>query len=281
MSIADKKFVKMCQDIIKHGTSSEGEEVRPRWEDTGEPAHTTKLFGVANMYDLRKEFPALTLRKTGIKTAVTEILWIWQKHSNNIHDLNAHIWDAWADEDGSLGKTYGYQLGVKHQYPEGEMTQVDHVLWTLKNNPFDRHMIVTMYNPHDLHEMNLQPCLHTISFNVTKDKKGRKVLNTMLTQRSNDVLAANNWNLVQYAVLTMMFAQVCDMIPGQVFHTITDAHIYDRHIDLIKELIQREQFPAPKVRLNPDVKDFYDFTPEDVIIEDYQAGEQIKFPVAV
>lgn len=281
MSIADQKFIKLCEDIIANGTSSEGEEVRPRWEDTGEPAHTTRLFGASTMYDLREEFPALTLRKTGIKTAVTEILWIWQQHSNNINDLNAHIWDAWANDDGSLGKTYGYQLGLKHKYPEGEMTQVDHVLWTLKNNPFDRHMVVTMYNPSDLHAMNLQPCLHTVTFDVTKDKDGNKVLNAMLTQRSNDVLAANNWNLVQYCILTMMFARVSGMIPGKVLHTIADAHIYDRHIETIKELIKRPQFAAPKVSLNPDITDFYKFTPEDVIIEDYEAGPQVKFPVAV
>jgi len=281
MSIADQKFIKLCEDIIQNGTSSEGEKVRPIWEDTGEPAHTTRLFGASSIYDLREEFPALTLRKTGIKTAVKEILWIWQKHSNNINDLDAHIWDAWADKDGGLGKTYGYQIGVKHQYPEGEMTQIDHIIWTLKNNPFDRHMVATMYNPHDLHEMNLQPCLHTVTFDVTKDKDGNKVLNAMLTQRSNDVLAANNWNLTQYCVLTMMLAQVSEMIPGKVLHTIADAHIYDRHIDAIKELIKRPQYAAPKVRLNPDVKDFYDFTADDVIIEDYKAGPQIKFPVAV
>ena len=281
MSKADEKFVQMCKDIIEHGTSSEGEKVRPVWEDTGEPAHTTKLFGVANKYDLREEFPALTLRKTGIKSAVQEMLWIWQQHSNNIHDLGLHIWDAWADEDGGLGKTYGYQHGLKFKYPEGEMTQIDHILWTLKNNPFDRHMVATMYNPRDLHAMNLQPCLHTVTFNVTKDKHGNKVLNCMLDQRSNDVLAANNWNLVQYCVLTMMLAQVSGMIAGEVLHTIADAHIYDRHIEQIKELIGRKQYPAPKVHLNPDITDFYDFKPEDVIIEDYTTGEQMKFPVAV
>ena len=128
MSYADKVFIDMCRDIIDNGVSTEGEKVRPRWED-GSPAYTVKRFGVVNRYDLSREFPALTLRRTALKSAFDEILWIWQKKSNNIHDLHSHIWDSWADADGSIGKAYGYQLGVKHQYTEGMMDQVDRVLY--------------------------------------------------------------------------------------------------------------------------------------------------------
>ena len=283
MSYADDLFIRMCQDIIDNGLSTEGEKVRPVWEDTGESAYTIKRFGVVNRYDLSKEFPALTLRRTALKSAFDEILWIWQKKSNNIHDLNSHIWDSWADEDGSIGKAYGYQLGVKHQYKEGMMDQVDRVLYDLKNNPYSRRIMTNIYVHQDLHEMNLYPCAYSMTFNVTKEKDSdRLTLNGVLNQRSNDVLAANNRNVCQYALLLMMIAQVCDMKAGELLHVIADAHIYDRHIPLVKELISRETHPAPKVWLNPEVKDFYAFTVEDLHVEDYVTGPQIKnIPIAV
>ena len=281
MSYADDLFIRMCQDIIDNGLSTEGEKVRPVWEDTGESAYTIKRFGVVNRYDLSKEFPALTLRRTALKSAFDEILWIWQKKSNNIHDLNSHIWDSWADEDGSIGKAYGYQLGVKHQYKEGMMDQVDRVLYDLKNNPYSRRIMTNIYVHQDLHEMNLYPCAYSMTFNVTKEKDSdRLTLNGVLNQRSNDVLAANNWNVCQYALL--LIAQVCDMKAGELLHVIADAHIYDRHIPLVKELISRETHPAPKVWLNPEVKDFYAFTVDDLHVEDYVTGPQIKnIPIAV
>ena len=283
MSYADDLFIRMCQDIIDNGLSTEGEKVRPVWEDTGERAYTIKRFGVVNRYDLSKEFPALTLRRTALKSAFDEILWIWQKKANNIHDLNSHIWDSWADEDGSIGKAYGYQLGVKHQYKEGMMDQVDRVLYDLKNNPYSRRIMTNIYVHQDLHEMNLYPCAYSMTFNVTKEKDSDKLtLNGVLNQRSNDVLAANNWNVCQYALLLMMIAQVCDMKAGELLHVIADAHIYDRHIPLVKELISRETHPAPKVWLNPEVKDFYAFTVDDLHVEDYVTGPQIKnIPIAV
>lgn len=282
MSMADDIFINMCKDIIENGFSSEGMNVRPRWED-GTMAHTVKKFGVVNRYDLRKEFPALTLRRTGIKSCIDEILWIWQRKSNNIHDLKPHIWDSWADEDGSIGKAYGYQMRIKHKYPEGMMDQVDRVLYDLKNNPFSRRIMTNIYVHADLSEMNLYPCAYSMTFNVTVDKEsGKKVLNAILNQRSNDVLAANNWNVCQYAVLMHMFAQVNDMIAGELVHVIADAHIYDRHIPLVKELIERPTYPAPKFYMNPEIKDFYKFTPDDFRLDDYVTGPQIKnIPIAV
>lgn len=276
MSKADDLFIKMCTDIIENGYSTEGEKVRPKWED-GSFAYTIKRFGVVNRYDLSEEFPAITLRKTYIKSAVDEMLWIWQKKSNNVNDLKSHIWDEWADEDGSIGKAYGYQMGVKHQYKEGMMDQVDRVIYDLKNNPYSRRIMTNLYVHQDLHEMNLYPCAYSVTFNVTGDR-----LNAILNQRSQDVLAANNWNVVQYAVLVYMMAQVTGFKPGELVHVIADAHIYDRHIDIVKELIKRPTYPAPKFTLNPDIKDFYAFTTEDITIEDYQTGPQIKdIPIAV
>ena len=282
MSYADKVFVAMCQDILENGTSTEGELVRPHWED-GTSAYTIKKFGVVNRYDLSKEFPAITLRKTYIKSATDELLWIWQKKSNNIHDLKSHVWDEWADEDGSIGKAYGYQLGVKHQYKEGMMDQVDRVIYDLKHTPFSRRILTNIYVHQDLHEMIVYPCAYSMTFNVTQ-KKGddRLTLNGILNQRSQDVLAANNWNVCQYAVLMHMLAQVCDMRVGELVHVIADAHIYDRHVPIVKELIERPQYDAPKFWLNPDIKDFYQFTTDDIKITDYVTGEQIKdIPIAV
>lgn len=276
MSYADKVFIDMCQDILDHGYSTEGEKVRPKWED-GTYAYTIKRFGVVNRYDLSKEFPALTLRRTAFKSAVDEVLWIWQKKSNNIHDLKSHIWDEWANEDGSIGKAYGYQLGVKHQYKEGMMDQVDRVLYDLKENPYSRRIMTNIYVHEDLHEMNLYPCAYSMTFNVTDDK-----LNAVLNQRSQDVLAANNWNVVQYAVLLHMIAQVSGLKAGELVHVIADAHIYDRHIPLIKELISREPLPAPTFWINPEIKNFYDFTTDDVRLDNYQTGPQItNIPIAV
>ena len=282
MSKADKIFVNMCQDILQNGTDTQGEKVRPHWED-GTPAYTIKKFGVVNRYNLAEEFPALTLRRTAIKSAMDEILWIWQRKSNNIRDLRSHIWDEWADETGSIGKAYGYQMSVKHQYREGMMDQIDRVLFDLKNNPFSRRILTNLYVHADLHEMNLYPCAYSMTFNVTEDKtKDKLILNAILNQRSQDVLAANNWNVVQYSLLLMMIAQSVDMIPGELLHVIADAHIYDRHVPLVEELISRPQYPAPTVKLNPDIKDFYQFTTGDITIENYQTGEQIKnIPIAV
>lgn len=276
MSKADKLFVDMCSSILEDGFSSEGQTVRARWED-GTPAHTIKRFGIVNRYDLQEEFPALTLRPTAIKSAVDEMLWIWQKKSNNIRDLNSHIWDEWADENGSIGKTYGYQLGVKYRFSHGEMDQVDNVLWQLKNTPYSRRIMTNIYKFDDLMEMGLEPCAYSMTFNVTGDR-----LNAVLNQRSQDILAANNWNVVQYSVLVYMMAQVSGLKPGELVHVIADAHIYDRHVDIIKELISRPQYPAPKFSLNPNVKDFYDFTVDDIKIEDYQKNPQIKnIPIAI
>ena len=282
MSYADKVFIDMCRDIIENGTSTEGEKVRPVWED-GTSAYTIKKFGVVNRYDISKEFPALTLRRTAIKSCVDEMLWIWQKKSNNVHELKSHIWDSWADETGSIGKAYGYQMGVKHQYKEGMMDQTDRVIYDLKNNPYSRRIMTNIYVHQDLHEMNLYPCAYSMTFNVTKEADSDILtLNGILNQRSQDVLTANNWNVCQYAVLLHMLAQVCGMKAGELVHVIADAHIYDRHIPMVEELIAREPYPAPKFRLNPEITDFYDFTPDDVALDDYQTHPQMKnIPVAV
>ncbi|MBR3289123.1 MAG: thymidylate synthase [Lachnospiraceae bacterium] len=282
MSKADVLFVKMCRDILDNGTDTKGEKVRPHWED-GTPAYTIKKFGVCNRYDLRDEFPAITLRPTGLKSCFDEILWIWQKKSNDIRDLGSHIWDEWAGEDHTIGKAYGYQLRVKLKYKEGEFDQVDRVIFDLKNNPYSRRIMTNIYVHQDLHEMNLYPCAYSMTFNVTKDKNSDKlVLNGLLNQRSSDVLVANNWNVCQYALLIMMLARECDMIPGELIHMVSDCHIYDRHVPIIEEMLKRPQFQAPKVSLNPEKKGFYDFVKDDLIIEDYQKNEQIKnIPVAI
>lgn len=319
MSKADVIFKKMCRDIIDNGTDTRGQAVRPHWAD-GEAAYTIKQFGVVNRYDLREEFPAVTLRRTAIKSATDEILWIWQKKSNNIHELHSHIWDEWADADGSIGKAYGFQLarkycwnditeaGIRQVYGddfvvqkvhEGEeslysghvlynadrhmymMDQVDKVLYDLKVHPFSRRIMTNLYDFADLPEMNLYPCAYSCTFNVTEEN-GQKVLNMVLNQRSQDTLTANNWNVCQYAVLLSMIARDVDMIPGVLLHVIADAHIYDRHVPLVEELISRPEHPAPKFWLNPDKHDFYDFTREDVRLDDYETGEQIKdIPVAI
>ena len=276
MSYADKLFVENVNDILTNGYSDENEKVRPVWED-GTPAHTIKKFCIVNRYDLSKEFPVITLRKTYFKSCVDELLWIWQKKSNNIHDLGSKIWDSWADENGSIGKAYGYQLGVKHIYPEGEFDQVDRILYDLKNNPASRRIMSNIFNHHDLHEMGLAPCAYSMTFNVSGD-----TLNGILNQRSQDMLTANNWNVCQYAILLMMIAQACDMEAGELLHVVADCHIYDRHIPVVKEMIKRKPYPAPVVKLNPEVKDFYQFTTDDLIVENYETWPQIKnIPVAI
>ena len=315
MSYADEVFVANAKDIIENGTDTKGQKVRPKWED-GTPAYTIKCFGVCNRYDLRKEFPAITLRKTAIKSAFDEILWIFQRKSNNIHDLKPHIWDEWADETGSIGKAYGYQIGKKFIYKEKKiedpleqgllnmfpkfsrfvvrerdenglfdrvyMDQIDSVIFDLIHTPFSRRIMTSLWNFEDLHEMNLQPCCWNCTFNVTDEGGDKLVLNMILNQRSNDFLAANNWNVVQYALLQMMIAQVVGMVPGELVHMIADQHIYDRHVDIVKKLITREQYPAPKVYLNPDITDFYQFTTDDLFVENYIYGEQVKdIPIAI
>ena len=325
MSLADNIFVDMCSDILENGTSTENEVVRPHWPD-GTPAYTIKKFGVVNRYDLRKEFPALTLRKTALKLAMDEILWIYQRKSNNVHYLASHIWDEWADSDGKIGKAYGYQMGKKYYYKEvtkegldkafsaeyymdgfeyyaydkktghiyavhdgytedgkdmWKMDQMDKVLYDLKNTPFSRRIITSIWNPAEQSEMALAPCAYSLTFNVTEED-GKLVLNAVLNQRSQDVLAANNWNVAQYSILLMMVARAVGMVPGELVHVIADAHIYDRHVDIVKELIKRDRYEAPKVSLRESVSNFYEFTTDDLLVENYNAGEQVKnIPIAV
>ncbi len=274
MSYADKVFVQNVKDILENGVWDTDRPVRPRWKD-GTPAHTIKKFCIVNEYDLEKEFPIITVRRTAYKSAINELLWIWQKKSNNIKDLKSHIWDSWADENGSIGKAYGYQLGVKHKYKEGMFDQVDRVLFDLKTNPTSRRIMTNLYNHHDLSEMGLYPCAYSMTFNVTGDK-----LNAILNQRSQDMLTANNWNVCQYAVLVHMFAQCSGLKVGKLVHVIADAHIYDRHIPLIKEIIEHEQYPAPKFVMNKNVTDFYKFTEEDFTFEDYKFNDK-KYDIEV
>lgn len=276
MSRADEIFIANVRDILENGVSDEDMEIRPKWAD-GTPAHTIKKFGVVNRYNLAEEFPIMTLRRTFLKTAVKELLWIWQKKSNNINDLDAHIWDSWADENGSIGKAYGYQLGVKHHYPEGDFDQVDRVLYDLKHNPASRRIMTNIYNHHDLSEMGLYPCAYSMTFNVSGGK-----LNAVLNQRSQDMLAANNWNICQYAVLVHMIAQVSGLEAGELVHVIADAHIYDRHVPIMRELIEKKPFDAPKFILDKSVTDFYDFTADSFTLENYEYHkEDIKFEVAI
>ncbi|MGM9661788.1 MAG: thymidylate synthase [Oscillospiraceae bacterium] len=276
MSYADQVFIANCRDILENGVWDTDLPVRPHWED-GSPAHTVKKFGLVNRYDLQKEFPLLTLRRTYWKSAVDELLWIWQKKSNNVRDLSTHIWDAWADENGSIGKAYGYQLRQKHQYPEGEFDQVDRVLYDLKHNPASRRILTNLYNFQDLHEMGLYPCAYSMTFNVSGG-----TLNAILNQRSQDMLAANNWNVVQYAVLVHMLAQVSGLRAGELVHVIADAHIYDRHVPIIEKMLQQTPRPAPAFSLDPGVKDFYDFTVESCSITGYEYSPfEDKIPVAV
>jgi len=276
MSYADQVFIENCRDILANGVWDTDREVRPRWDD-GAPAHTVKKFGVVNRYDLRKEFPILTLRRQYFKSAVDELLWIWQKKSNDIHQLGSHVWDAWADEKGSIGKAYGYQLGVKHRYPEGDMDQVDRVLWLLKHDPASRRILTSLYNHHDLSEMALYPCAYSMTFNVSGN-----TLNAILNQRSQDMLTANGWNVMQYAALLMMFAQVSGLGAGELVHVIADCHIYDRHVPVVEELLKHEPRPAPRVTLDPAVRDFYAFTKDSFTVEGYTYSDFAgTIPVAV
>lgn len=276
MSRADQIFVDNIKDILENGFSDEGLDVRPHWAD-GTPAHTIKKFGIVNRYNLKEEFPILTLRKTYLKSAVDELLWIWQKKSNRIADLHSHVWDSWADENGTIGKAYGYQLGVKHKYKEGEFDQVDRVLFDLKHNPQSRRIMTNIYNHHDLSEMMLYPCAYSMTFNVSGH-----TLNGILNQRSQDMLTANNWNVAQYAVLMYMMAQVSDLEVGELVHVIADAHIYDRHIPIVKEIIENEQYPAPKFEINKEIKDFYAFTTDDFKLKGYECNKKkYDIPVAI
>ena len=276
MSRADEIFISNCKDILENGVWDTDLKVRPRWDD-GEPAHTVKKFGIVNRYDLSEEFPILTIRRTYWKSAIDELLWIWQKKSNNVHELKSHVWDAWADETGSIGKAYGYQLGVKHRYPEGEMDQVDRVLFDLRHNPASRRIMTNIYNHADLSEMALYPCAYSMTFNVTGNR-----LNAILNQRSQDMLTANNWNVVQYAALTCMLAQVSGLEPGEFMHVIADAHIYDRHVPLVQEIIANEPKPAPKFIIDPAVDDFYRFTVDSFKMENYEFSKfDKKIPVAI
>lgn len=274
MSYADKVFVDNIKTILNEGFSDKGLDVRPHWAD-GTPAHTIKKFGLVNRYDLSKEFPIITVRRTFLKSAVDELLWIWQKKSNVVSELKSHVWDSWADENGTIGKAYGYQLGVKHKYPEGEFDQVDRVLYDLKNNPQSRRILTSIYNFEDLHEMQLYPCAYSMTFNVSGD-----TLNGILNQRSQDMVTANNWNVAQYAVLMHMFAQVSGLKVGELVHVIADAHIYDRHIPIAEDIIKNEQYDAPKFELNPNITDFYQFTTKDIKLVDYKYNDK-KYDIEV
>lgn len=276
MSKADEIFIANCKEILEQGVSTENEKVRPKWED-GASAYTIKKFGIINRYNLQEEFPLMTLRNTNWKACIDEILWIWQKKSNNIKDLNSNIWNSWADENGSIGKAYGYQLGVEYEFKQGKMDQVDNVLWQLKNTPYSRRIMTNIFNFSDLKDMGLEPCAYSMTFNVEGNK-----LNGILNQRSQDTLTANNWNVVQYSALLMMFAQSSGLVAGELVHVISDMHIYDRHVPMVEELIKRTPFKAPKVTLNPEVTDFYRFTVDDFIVENYENGGTIgRIPVAI
>lgn len=276
MSRADEIFIKNCREILAEGVWDTELKVRPRWED-GTPAHTVKKFGIVNRYDLREEFPILTIRRTAFKSCIDEILWIWQKKSNNVHDLKSHIWDSWADEEGSIGKAYGYQLGQKHTYAEGRFDQVDRVLYLLKNDPASRRILTNIFNFEDLHEMHLYPCAYSMTFNVSGD-----TLNGILNQRSQDMLTANNWNVVQYAILLTMFAQVSGLKAGELVHVIADAHLYDRHIPIVKEIIERALMPAPCLHVDKNITDFYQFSTDSFTLENYQFHPlDVKIPVAI
>ncbi len=275
MSHADHLFIDNCRRILKEGVWDTDQAVRPRWED-GSPAHTVKLFGLVNRYDLSREFPLLTIRKTYLKSAVDELLWIWQKKSNNVHDLSSRIWDQWADENGSIGRAYGYQLGVKHRYKEGEFDQVDRILYDLKHNPASRRIMSNLFVHQDLSEMALYPCAYSMTFNVSGN-----TLNAILNQRSQDMLVANNWNVAQYAVLLHLFAQVSQLKVGELVHVIADAHIYDRHIPLVEQILDNTPYEAPTLNINPQISDFYAFTPDDISLTDYQAHKlDARIPVA-
>ena len=276
MSLADRIFVDNIKDILANGFSDENLEVRPHWED-GTPAHTIKKFGIVNRYDLSREFPIITVRKTYVKSAIDELLWIWQKKSNRVSELKTHVWDSWADENGTIGKAYGYQLGVKHRYKEGMFDQVDRVIYDLKHNPQSRRILTNIYTHADLSEMGLYPCAYSMTFNVSGD-----TLNGILNQRSQDMLTANNWNVVQYAVLMYMMAQVSGLKVGEFVHVIADAHIYDRHIPIVKEIIEHEQYDAPEFWINPEVKDFYQFTLDDFKVRNYKCCDtKYNIPVAI
>ncbi len=276
MSYADQVYLETCRSILEQGVRDDDLPVRPHWED-GTPAHTIKRFGVVNRYDLQKEFPIMTLRRTYWKSAIDELLWIWQKKSNNVNQLGSHVWDSWADESGSIGKAYGYQLGLKHQYPEGEFDQVDRVLYDLKHNPASRRILTSMYNFADLHEMHLYPCAYSMTFNVSGNR-----LNAILNQRSQDMLTANNWNVVQYAALVHMFAQVSGLVAGELVHVIADCHIYDRHIPMVEKMLELEPLPAPTFEVDPTVTDFYQFTKNSFSLEGYQYHPfEGKIPVAI
>ena len=276
MSRADILFIENCKKILNEGFSDEHLDVRPKWDD-GAPAHTIKTFGIVNRYDLSEEFPILTLRRTYFKSALDELLWIWQKKSNNVHELASGIWDQWADEDGSIGKAYGYQLGVKHKYKEGMFDQVDRVLYDLKYNPQSRRIMTNIYVHADLSEMNLYPCAYSMTFNVTGDK-----LNAILNQRSQDMLTANNWNVCQYAALVHMLAQVSGLKAGELVHCIADAHIYDRNIPIIRELIVREPKDAPKLVIDENIHEFYEFKSDSLRLEGYKPHKfDTKIPVAI
>ncbi len=276
MSRADELYIQTCRDILENGVWDRDRAVRPRWQD-GTPAHTIKKFCVVNRYDLREEFPIMTLRRTYYRSCIQELLWIWQKKSNNIHDLGSHIWDSWADETGSIGKAYGYQLGVKHRYPEGEFDQVDRVLYDLKHAPASRRILTNLYNHHDLSEMALAPCAYSVTFNVSGN-----TLNAILNQRSQDMLTANNWNVVQYAVLVHMMAQVSNLQAGELVHVIADCHIYDRHVPLVEKMLENRQYAAPKLVIDRTITDFYQFTVDSFSLPNYRYSEfSEKIPVAI
>ena len=285
MTQADKNFIDTCKEILEHGYSSVGTNVRTIWEDDGSEANYISIVGVTNKYDVAKEFPMITLRNNTntVKKAIDELLWIWQKKSNNVNDLNSHIWDQWADEDGSIGKAYGYQMQKKYNFKIGSeiknIDQVDYVLELLKNNPSSRRIMTNIFDFEDLKDMNLEPCAYGTQWLVKEGK-----LHLILNQRSQDMLAANGWNTMQYAALLHMFAQCAGLEVGTLTHNIGDCHIYDRHIPLVEKLISAEPMDAsPKLIINNNTKNFYEFKVEDFEIKGYDYNKEInlgRIPVA-
>ena len=285
MTQADKNFIETCKEILENGYSSKGTNVRTRWED-GEEANYISIVGVTNKYDVSKEFPMITLRNNTntVKKAIDEILWIWQKKSNKVSDLNSHIWDQWAGEDGTIGKAYGYQMSKKYNFKTKDgiksMDQVDYVLYLLKNNPSSRRIMTNIFNFDDLKDMNLEPCAYGTQWLVKEGK-----LHLILNQRSQDMLTANGWNTMQYAALLCMFAQCAGLEVGTLTHNIGDCHIYDRHIPLVKKLIEAQPMDvSPKLIINNKTTNFYDFKVEDFEIQGYDYNKNIKLgkiPVAI
>ena len=275
MSYADKLFIDMCSDIIENGYSTEGEKVRPKWPD-GTYAYTIKKFGVVNRYDLSKEFPAITLRKTYIRSAIDEILWIWQKKSNNVHDLNSHIWDEWADANGDLGPIYGVQWRHWKTSDGGYIDQISNLIHQIKTNPDSRRLVVSAWNVGEIDKMALPPCHMFFQFYVAQGK-----LSCQLYQRSCDIFLGVPFNIASYSLLTHMIAQQCDLDVGDFIWTGGDCHIYNNHFEQVKLQLSREPRPYPKLIIKRRPDSIFDYNFEDFEIVDYDPWPAIKAPIAV